>query len=171
MKKLFLILSCAALVLPASESFAQEKTEQKTEHLDGNYVLTLTSSDKQQVGKEMSVVVATPLFQTTSSQPIVTFSGIVHQQEDGTYLVDYQLSAQLPVTTESAGLPNGTRTYTNVTYQNSSTKSTVLLHLGAPIQIIKDGEHTYLLKLDRYEAAGKAPAGSRPAEPIPASTP
>lgn len=147
------------MALPASKSLAEEKTEQ----LDGNFVLTISINDKQQIGKEVSIVVATPIFQTASSQPTMTFNGVVRQQENGVFLVDYQLGIQMPVTTEMAAPANSQRTFTSVQYQNISTKSTVLLHLGVPIQIIKDGERVYTLKLDRYDATAKAPAVPAPA--------
>ena len=163
MKKILASLFCVSVALPVSGMFAQNDAptiprpprlpvssdNAAPSHLDGNYVLTLTSTEKDQPGRELSVVVATPTFSTSSVQPIVTFSGKMFPQEGGVFQLDYQISGTVALPT-TKGPAN---TFTNVEYRSITTVSSVLLHLGEPVQIIKDGDQTYTLKIDRSKPA------------------
>ena len=123
-------------ILSAAES--PERTGDET--LDGNYVLTLAFS-KDQTAHELSIVLAVANFSISSIDPAVTFVGTCNRQGEGTLLVSYDITRQVAI-------PSGN----NVNFGNVNARTSVLLHLGEPVRIIKDGEQTYTLKVDRYKA-------------------
>ncbi len=150
MKKAF-ALFCVACALPFSGAFAQggekmplpKAADGKT--MDGNYVLTLVASGKEQPAQELSVVVATPVFNTSSAEPAITFTGSCAPLEDGTYLITYALG-------RSVAVPAGPN---NFNYRSAATQAAVRLRLGEPVQIIRDGSQVFTLKLDRYKAEAR----------------
>ena len=145
-----LVLLCIA-GLPLAAVFAQSPTPTPTkapfagspesrgvhEPKDENYVLTLSPAGKD--GEGIAVIV-------TSSQTFnlshngFTFNGTLNQQDDGVFRLDYLLDT----------LVNGGMVHTG---------SSVNLRPGEPVQIIKQGEQFYNVRLDRYNAATPAKAG------------
>lgn len=154
--KTFLCLLCAAS-MTSSASFAQippptspgvsavprlpvraVDSNETDEKLGGNYVLTLVLKDKETEVWALGMVTATRSFNSSTAQPSMSFNGRLVPQEDGAFLVDYQLG-------RSVAISNGGSTE----YRNAATKSSVLLRLGEPVQIIKDGNQVVTLKLER----------------------
>lgn len=159
MKTILPGLLCVAFLLPITGVLAQNdaptiprlprpvisQDNAAPAHLDGNYVLTLTATDKDQPAKELAVVVAAASFNVSSAQPATTFSGKLFPQEGGLYEVSYQLGSDVAVPTGKSA--NGG--FENIQYRSVSTVSSVLLRLGEPVQIIRDGDRTYTLRIDR----------------------
>ncbi len=155
MRKTFLCLLCVASTF-GSTGWAQNppvavnpaiprpirsvNSDDAGEALDGNYVLTLTLKEKETAVWELGVVVASRTFNNSAAQPNTNFTGRVLPQENGSFLVDYQLGRNVAV-------PNGN----SIDYRSAATKSSVLLRLGEPVQIIKDGNQAFTLKLERYK--------------------
>ena len=103
--------------------------------LDGNYVLTLSTADKK--GPDFSVLVAAQSFSVYNAQPGVTFNAQLVPQENGTFLLYYDL-------TQTGG---------------TVTKSTVILRPGEPVQLLKNGDSICNARLDHYNSAPAAKGG------------
>ena len=136
MKKPLFCLACVNLAL-LSFAAAQAPIPRSTEKpavsypqsnlpLDGNYVLTLSTADKK--GPDFSILVAAQSFSVYNAQPGVTFNAQLVPQENGGFLLYYDL-------TQTGG---------------TVTKSTVILHPGEPVQLLKSGDGFCNARLDHY---------------------
>lgn len=139
MGKSLLLLLCFVMIFPGLRATAQSSSVAPNINwgdnppLDGNYVLTLSRADGK--GEDISMLVASELFSTFNSK--VTFNAKLIQQHDGSFLLFFTL-----------------------TQGDIITKSTVVLRPGEPVQLVRNGEQFYNLRLDRYNAA---PAKAAPA--------
>ena len=147
MKKLLCTLLCTAVFLPLPRLFAQEAVDQPTRHvasdkqLDGNYVLTLSVGSKDGHIQELSVLTAVPKFNISSTDPVTTFTGTCTPQGDSTFMVNYAIGRTVAVNTGG----------NNINYRTGTATASVVVRLGEAVQIIKDGEQIFTLKMDRYK--------------------
>ena len=156
MTKCSLALLCA-VALPLPASFAQspaptpvpgprrimslpapeEKSDEKPS--DENLVLTLSPAGKD--GEGFSIIV-------TSSQTFnlsrngFNFNGTLNRTGNGAYRLDYALETTVPTTIH--------------------TGSSVILRPGEPVQLVKNGEQFYNLRLDHYPPPEAAKPGPPP---------
>ena len=137
MRKTLLLLVCGIISLSVPGAFAQSSPASKTV-TDDNYVLTLSAVGKEGDGLAL-IVTSSQTFNTSRAN--FTFSGTLTQLETGPFRLDYLL--------ETHSVNDGT----------IHTGSSVILHPGEPVQIIKNGEQYYNLRLDRYNAATPTKAG------------
>ena len=138
MTKSLLCSMCVSLSLPLASVPAQTPTPHPAAKppeaypnsnppLDGNYVLTVSAADKRN-GPDFSILVAAQTFSISNAQPGATFGAQLLPQENGSFLMYYDL-------TPPGGL---------------TIKSTVILHPGEPIQLLKIGDTVYNARMDRY---------------------
>ena len=148
MRKFWLLrLRAAALPAPLSCASAQSSTPAAPEArpdapgAESNYVLTLYTPADKRTGPEMAIILALSSFDSArnaaetqtmldlanTAQPHLHFRGTLQPQKDGRYLLNYFL--------ECAG-------------DNAS--AGLLLRLGEPVQMIKNGDLYFNLRLERY---------------------
>ena len=125
------------LALPAPEEKSDEKPP------DENLVLTLSAAGKDGEGFSL-IVTSTQTFNLARSG--LTFSGTLGRTENGAFRLDYLLETNAHV--------NGT----------IHTGSSVILRPGEPVQLLKNGDQFYNLRLDHYPP----PDAAKP-EPSPAA--
>ena len=124
MKKLLLaFLGAVALSLPTA--FAQSPTPSPGD----NFALSLSAADKDGGGVTV-IVTASQTFNISRSG--LTFNGSLNKTDAGGYRLDYLL--------ETDASHGGT----------IHTGSSVILRPGEPVQLVKNGEQFYNLRLDRY---------------------
>jgi len=104
--------------------------------LPENYILSLAVSEKDKPVSEMSFVVATLDF---NMNPLdLTFVGTISPQEDGAFLVRYNIGTSVAV-----GVGNNTQ------FKNITMSAAARLRPGDSVQIYKSEERTYRLSLTR----------------------
>ena len=131
---LLALLGAATLLLPSA--FAQSSASSQ----DDNFALSLSAADKDGEGVTV-IVTASQAFNL--SRTGLTFNGSLNKTDTGGYRLDYLLET-------SAG--RGGTVHTG---------SSVILHPGEPVQLVKNGEQFYNLRPDHYpppEPAKTAPA-------------
>jgi len=106
----------------------------KSQALPGNYILTLTSTEKDKPVSEMSFVVATPVFNMNPGD--LTFAGTINPEEGGSFLIHYNIGMSVPVT-----VGNSTQ------YKSVGMGAAVRLRPGDSVQIYKSDERSYKLTL------------------------
>ena len=124
------LLLCAFIVLSVPGAFAQNPPAGKTK-TDDNYVLTLSSAGKDAEGVAL-IVTSSQTFNTNHNG--FTFNGTLNQLESGAFRLDYLLETS-----------HGTSGMIH-------TGSSVILRPGEPVQLIKNDEQFYNIRLDRYNA-------------------
>ena len=137
MRKSSFLLLCACVILSAAGAFAESSPASRAT-TDDNYVLTLSAVGKEGEGLAL-IVTSSQTFNTSRSN--FTFNGTLNQTETGAFRLDYLL--------ETHSVSDGT----------IHTGSSVLLRPGEPVQLIKNGEQFYNLRLDRYNAPAPAKPG------------
>ena len=132
-KYVLAVLGVAVLLLSAG--FAQSPTPTPTPEKSGakppdeNYVLNLTPAGKDGEGFAV-IVTSTQTFSLSRSG--LTFTGALARTDAGSLRLDYGLDT------------NADRGGT------IHTGSSVILHPGEPIQLVRNGEQFYNLRLDHY---------------------
>ncbi len=105
---------------------------------DENYVLNLSAAGKE--GDNLALIVtSSQTFSATHSG--FTFNGTLNQTETGAFRLDYLLET----TSNGHGIIH--------------TGSSVILRPGEPVQVIKNDEQFYNIRLDRYNASSSAKSG------------
>jgi hypothetical protein len=104
--------------------------------LPENYILSLAVSEKDKPLSEVSFVVATLDFNMSPLD--LTFVGTINPQEDGAFLIRYNL-----VTSIAVGVGNNTQ------FKNISMSAAARLRPGDSVQIYKSDERSYRLSLAR----------------------
>ena len=137
MIKSSLLLLCAVVILSVSGVFAESSPASKMA-TDDNYVLTLSAAGKEGEGLAL-IVTSSQTFNTSRAN--FTFNGTLNQTETGAFRLDYLL--------ETHSVNDGT----------IHTGSSVILRPGEPVQLIKNGEQFYNLRLDRYNSTTPAKTG------------
>ena len=136
LKNLFCLV-CVAVCLSVAGAFAQSSPTPSPKPttpdlsnnppLDASYVLALSSADKKGEPEFCVLVAAQNL--SVFDEPRLTFNAEIFPQENGSFLLYYTL------------VQSGT-----------TTKTTVILRPGEPVQILKNGDQLYNLRLDRYNS-------------------
>lgn len=110
--------------------------------LPDNYEITLTITDKEEPPVDLSVVVASTLFNASLGVQGLTFAGTVIPEGSGEILVTYTLGWE-------TAIPAGN----NTQYKSSSTQGSVRMKLGDDIQIIRAGTRVARLSIKKLEMA------------------
>lgn len=100
-----------------------------TTTLPENYILTLTTTEKDKPVSEHSLVVATPLFNLNPGD--LTFSGTINPEEGGSFLVNYSIGISILVTVQN-----------NPQYKTIGMSAAVRLRPGDSVQIYKGDERS-----------------------------
>ncbi len=104
--------------------------------LPENYILSLAVSEKDKPVSEVSFVVATLDFNMSPLD--LTFVGTINPQEDGAFLIRYNIGTSIAV-----GVGNNTQ------FKSISMSAAVRLRPGDSVQIYKSDERSYRLALTR----------------------
>jgi hypothetical protein len=104
--------------------------------LPENYILSLADSEKDKQVSEISFVVATLDFNMSPLD--LTFVGTIIPQEDGAFLIRYNIGTSIAV-----GVGNNTQ------FKNMSMSAAARLRPGDSVQIYKSDERSYRLSLTR----------------------
>ena len=136
MIKSSLLLLCAAAILTiptlSAQSPSPTPTPGKVAADDDNYVLALSAAGKEGEGVAL-IVTWSQTFNV--SRGSFTFNGTLSKLESGAFRLDYLL--------ETHSVSDGT----------IHTGSSVILRPGEPVQLVKNGDQFYNLRLDRYTSA------------------
>jgi hypothetical protein len=127
---------------PVSQSFDTGQS------LPENYIVTLTTTDKDEVVSELALVVATTEFSTifpSVKSNVESFGGSLSLEQGGDIVLRYVLTGELLVSAPNQGAPN----QGPVQYRSLQTRASVRLRPGESVQILKCDTHACRISITR----------------------
>ena len=119
--------------------------------LKANYLVTLSSKEKDKAPYILSFIVATNRFNASTGDTLLTFAGELTEDSEASLLAVYSLSVKATIETTSETTPPGTPTMRNIQYVDSGVQSSTIMSLDKPFRIFTSGNREYTLQISKVE--------------------
>ena len=124
----------------------------ETVPLKANYVVTLSSKEKDKAPYILSFIVATKRFNASTGDTLLNFAGELIEDNETSLLAVYSLSIKTAIETTTETTPSGSPMMKNIQYVDSGVGGSAIIAIDKPLRIFASGNREYTLTISKNEA-------------------